>query len=139
MNLLSEVSQSELLHMRESGMSNKEIANALDVSYQTVLRVIGKQPPNLRRPEPRNLQPEINEIHVPTAEEQDACLAILDKSISLVGDVAEYKVDCADNVLTLTIDGNSVCVSLPKISSLLKELRTIQRHIPEMKIGNEMW
>lgn len=143
MKLLNDVSRNELLHMRESGMNNQEIANALDVSYQTVLRIIGKQPSDLRRQPPRNPHPVIIEAPasnvVSVAEEQETCLAILDRSISLIGDVAEYKVDCADNILTMTIGDNSICVSLPQISALLKELNAIERHITDVKIENEMW
>ena len=39
-----------LLAMRESGMSNAEIAAAIDVSVQSILRLIGKQPAGLRKP-----------------------------------------------------------------------------------------
>lgn len=37
------VTPSEMLRMREDGMSNRDIAKSLDISYQTVLRYIGKQ------------------------------------------------------------------------------------------------
>jgi transposase len=37
------VTASEMRTMREEGMSNRDIANALDISYQTVVRYIGKQ------------------------------------------------------------------------------------------------
>ena len=42
--LLKDVSRDELLSMRASGMTNRDIANALGVNYQTVLKHIGKQP-----------------------------------------------------------------------------------------------
>ena len=42
--LTREVSISEMLEMRDRGMTNKEIAQSLDVSYQTVLNHIGKMP-----------------------------------------------------------------------------------------------
>lgn len=38
-----DVSTSELLHMRESGLSNRDIANCLDISVATVARYIGPQ------------------------------------------------------------------------------------------------
>jgi predicted transcriptional regulator len=37
------VTASEMLTMREEGMSNHDIAKALDISVPTVLRYIGKQ------------------------------------------------------------------------------------------------
>ena len=42
--LLDEVSVDELLHLRNEGKSNQEIADLLDVSRQTVYKHIGKQP-----------------------------------------------------------------------------------------------
>ena len=42
--LTDSVSVEELLTMRENGMSNHQIANALDISYATVVRYIGKAP-----------------------------------------------------------------------------------------------
>jgi transposase len=37
------VTASEMRTMREEGMSNRDIANALDISYATVVKYIGKQ------------------------------------------------------------------------------------------------
>ena len=48
--LTDSVSVSELLTMREKGMSNKEIAKSLDVSPATIYAYIGKQPPELHLP-----------------------------------------------------------------------------------------
>lgn len=41
--ILDKQTVSEMLQLREEGYSNKEIARQFDVSYQTVLRAIGKQ------------------------------------------------------------------------------------------------
>lgn len=41
--ITSEISINEMLEMRAQGMSNKDIARALEISYPTVLRHIGKQ------------------------------------------------------------------------------------------------
>lgn len=38
------VTPQEMLTMREDGLSNHDIAKALDISYATVLKYIGKQP-----------------------------------------------------------------------------------------------
>lgn len=138
MNLMREVSQSELLHMRDDGMSNHEIAKALDVSYQTVLRLIGKQPANLRKPAVRNFAEPINAAPVPVAE-PEACLAVLGRNISLMGDFAEYALDCSDDVLTLKVGENNVAIPFQKIETLMNELSAIQRNIPRVKVGNEMW
>lgn len=41
--ITSEVSINEMLELRKQGMSNKDIARALEISYASVLRYIGKQ------------------------------------------------------------------------------------------------
>lgn len=46
--LSKEVSREELLHMREEGLTNKQIAERLGCAYYTVLRYIGKQPDGMR-------------------------------------------------------------------------------------------
>lgn len=43
------VTPSEMRTMREEGMSNHDIAKSLDVSYNTVVRYIGKQPGRMER------------------------------------------------------------------------------------------
>ena len=47
--LIDDVSIAEMQKMREAGMTNQDIANALDVSYQSVYRYIGKQPGTMRK------------------------------------------------------------------------------------------
>lgn len=39
-----------LLSMRDQGLSNAEIAERLEVSKNTIYRLIGKQPPGIRKP-----------------------------------------------------------------------------------------
>lgn len=48
--LYKDIDPGSLIEMRNSGMSNAEIAGALDVSYNTILRLIGKQPRGCRKP-----------------------------------------------------------------------------------------
>lgn len=43
-SLLNDVSLSELQELRAEGLSNREIAEKLDIGYQTVLKYLGKQP-----------------------------------------------------------------------------------------------
>lgn len=50
MSIMHEVSISELMHLRDQRLSNREIAEKLDCSVETVYRLIGKQPPGIRAP-----------------------------------------------------------------------------------------
>lgn len=42
--LLADMDKTQLLNMRDEGMSNAEIARAVGCGYQTIYRAIGKQP-----------------------------------------------------------------------------------------------
>lgn len=46
--LIDEVSVQEMQQMRDGGMTNRQIAEALDVGYSTVCHYLGKQPKGLR-------------------------------------------------------------------------------------------
>lgn len=47
--LTNSVSVQELLEMRESGMTNRQIAERLDVGYSTICRCIGKNPKKAKK------------------------------------------------------------------------------------------
>ena len=69
------VSASEMLRMREQGLSNKDIANLLEISYQTVLRYIGPQVghmDNLRAFSKPNEKP----VEIPTEEKKASPRAV---------------------------------------------------------------
>jgi hypothetical protein len=59
-----DVTASEMLEMRNQGLSNRDIANCLDISYATVLKYIGKQGGHMdnlaafKCPEPKQNKPE---------------------------------------------------------------------------------
>lgn len=56
--LSNSVSVSELMHMREElGMTNKQIAERLGISYMTVKRYIGNQPEGMRAAPKRKEKP----------------------------------------------------------------------------------
>lgn len=48
--LTDSVSVSEMMALRESGLTNAEIAQRLDTSVSSVIKYIGKQPPHLHKP-----------------------------------------------------------------------------------------
>lgn len=48
--LTDSVSIEELLDMRENGMTNKQIADALGVGYSTICNYIGRAPAGMRSP-----------------------------------------------------------------------------------------
>lgn len=145
MSLMRDMSYGELMHMRKDGMSNQEIAKVLDVSYQTVLRQIGKQPSGMRKaysrniPAPVNSAPIIETVAKTDANIPEACLAVVGRSVYLMGNAAEYSIDCSSDSVNIKIGEGSVVVPLQKMESLMKELAAIMRNVSRVKVGNEMW
>lgn len=139
MSLIKEVSAGELLHMRDEGMSNRDIANALDVSYQSVLRAIGKQPPRVRKPVAYSMAETASPLSERDKGKPDAHLSVRSRLITLAGEVAEYSLDCSGEILTITVGNGNICIPLRNVELLMNELSVIQRNIPRVKIEDELW
>ena len=136
MSLIRDVSVSELMGMRESGMSNKEIASALDISYQTVLRFIGKQPSSLRKqPEPRAIM----EAPKPQPETPEACLIVEDRTVSLTGMFGSYRIPAQCKCVQVSSGEGSLSVPFEKIGEFIDELTAIRRNLDKLTLANEMW
>lgn len=99
------ISKSEMLQMREQGMSNKDIANVLEISKATVFRYIGPQGgrmENLAAFEER--KPE--KVETPKEEQKPAPRAV--DSLEMVYEI----VKSADGTYRAEVDYESKCVSI---------------------------
>ena len=56
-SLLNDISMQELSTMRENGMTNREIAEKLDVAYSCIHRILGPQPDGMRAKTRRKEKP----------------------------------------------------------------------------------
>lgn len=75
MSMLSkELNTNELMYMRDQGMSNREIAKALDVSPATIYNWIGKQPKEMSR---RNFLESIKRRSHADAQDRKIAMAAL--------------------------------------------------------------
>jgi len=80
--------------LRKEGYSNKQIADQLDVSYQTVLRGIGPQ--NFRaapeyKPEPKPAEP----------DKPRCSLKLQRRTVVLAGTILEFHMDTNDDNVTI--------------------------------------
>lgn len=140
-SLIQDVSISELEQMRENGMTNQEIADAIGVSYQTIRKLIGRQPPGLRKPGGYH-RPDF--VQSEQKEEPPATLIVEDRALKLAGLYASYKIMVKNkliNVILDTSEGVSPAMEIPfdQIDTFIQELQAIQRHVKGMIVGNEMW
>lgn len=82
-------------HMRdEQGMSNREIAEALGVSYTTILKLIGKQPASVRK-ERQFVEP--SKAVKPIDDDRPAALIVAERTYPLQGQAVRYSPPCRSN------------------------------------------
>ena len=139
-SLLKEVSREELLTMRESGMTNRDIANSLDVSIATIYRHIGAQPPGLRRRYEYE-SPALPDNQTQREEFDEAALVVEDRRLSLAGLFAGYKVNIkAKEVVVFVEDGvDALVVPFDQVENFANELRALSKHVKDLRVGNEVW
>lgn len=145
----------EMLKMRESGMTNSDIARVLGCSHGAVLRAIGKQPPSMREYN-NTYQPTMScdlgsivkqevKMEVRRAEPQ-VSLMVESHDIQLAGLFASYHIKTKDNLIEI-IDSSSddgkphvaMSLSADQLKTFVVELQTIDKKIAGFKPGDEMW
>ena len=100
-----EVSRSEMLHMREQGLSNKDIANLLEIGPATVYRYIGAQRGRMENLAAFN-EPKSEKVETPKEEQKPAPKAV--DSLEMVYEI----VKSADGSFRAEVDYESKCVSI---------------------------
>ena len=144
--LLKDLSIDELLGMRNAGMTNTDIANALDISYASVYRLIGKQPGSMRASshtadlppaEPQPATPERSD----SAPEPEAALIVEDRVYRLAGLFASYRVRVKDKEVDVYIDGENIAmtVKFDELGAFASEIAAIDRRTSELRVGCEAW
>ena len=101
---LTDISKSEMLRMREQGMSNRDIAKCLDIHYATVYNYIGKQGKRMENLAAFN-EPKKEKVELPQEETKAPHKAI--DSLEMVYEV----VKSADGTYRAEIDYESKCIS----------------------------
>ena len=154
--LTKEISVSEMMTMRESGMSNEEIANSLDVSVMTIYRYIGKQPREITIANRQNGVATARErkadiesvdrdriIRKKEAPIIPACLAVMARRYELHGETADYEVDMVIGSITLKLnreaaEHSTLLLKAEELEGLIAELSAIKRKV---QAGNpvEVW
>lgn len=142
--LYKDMDRGELLAMREQGMSNREIADSLAVSYQTIYRLIGKQPQEMNA-YTRRCGKAAPRLHAMPAEEEthEACLTIKRPEIYMVGNKWRYSATPGGNRVRIQTEaeGHWFGVALEDLPQIIKELQTIVRNAEKITGGNvlEVW
>ncbi len=135
--LLDDVTIQEMLTMRESGMTNDDIANALGVSYPTVYRAIGKQP-SRGGWVARSIHVKTQRVEAQT-EEHDAVLPVVNRVTSLAGKWATYSVDAGEKTVKIECGDWQIGIPFGEWQTFCAEVEAIGRNLGRQIVGAEMW
>lgn len=97
--ILKDFSKTELLRMREDGLSNREIADRIGCAYSTIYGILGKQPNGLRY-SCQFAAPSSNEI-LPDDQIEKFPSRVKVLKFTAVGAAGSYIIDIEDNIVTL--------------------------------------
>lgn len=151
--LLDDVSVNELLEFRREGYTNSQIAEMLDVSYQTVYSIIGKMPDEMiakakreaakiggyarwEKKEPSEGNKQTKGAESKMENTNSACLVVVNRKETLQGTIGLYEVDCEKKKVTMRPVEE---INFEKLNDYINELQAISRKIDQMSVGNEMW
>lgn len=115
-----DVTASELMRLRGMGFSNQEIANQLDVSPATVVRIIGNQ--GFRK---QSDKPKENPIEI-TGGSTLFRMSVLTKYVS-GGNM--YEVDTNGNVLRIQIGENHIEMTTEQLDVFIRDLLELRKYI----------
>ena len=127
--------------MREEGMSNRAIGEALGLSHVTIHRYLGPQGPGIRREYGAGKKPKPYSEPAPeTAKEVPACLAVVDREVILQGIVGQYCISPKHKKMEMVLaSGLNTEMDFDKVRQFADELNAIVRKLDGLIIENEMW
>lgn len=140
-SLLKDVSVNEMRRMRDNGMTNADIAEALGCTAVTVRRYIGPQPGrNWGGYRSRAARP-AEAAEAPKAEASPACLAVTNSVVYLQGVAAEYAVDAGKRRVNFMLPGMETfaCLDFDKWPDFAREVAAVARKLDGQSVPVEMW
>lgn len=143
-SILKEISVNELQGMRDTGMSNQEIADALGINAATVRNYIGTMPEEWyeRWGRPKcgiRGKAKAKPAPAPEPEEETVGLVVQNKKIDLDGLFARYCVDCKKGEILIEISETMVLIRWENLDDFINELKALRRNLDKLTVQNEMW
>lgn len=152
--IYKEISVESMRYMREEEhMNNREIAERLGISISTVHKYLGSMSPELKAEFQRAGgrmsaaqrwagAPPTQRVPVHThQEEPDAVLLVMDRTVRLSGDTADYEINCYERTVKRypKESGIALTIDLDKLPTMIAELSAINRKLDALTVTTEMW
>lgn len=142
----------DIIAMYESGMTYRDIASKIGMTFQNVGHILRKHGVTRGRggkvastiPE-QELQPTENEQYDEEIETlanknaANACLVVSDHVINLAGAIGKYEVCANKKRVRVEINGETMNIDFDNLSALVEEFKALARNVGELGGGWEMW
>ena len=140
-SLLKDINLETMYSMRREGMNNVQIAGALGISRQTVIRYIGPQPKELNDYNgPRGPRGPRMKAAPVVEEAPPACLVVDARTISLTGMYGKYELDVKEGRIDIINGtGQEMRVNKDMLGDFINELSAIKRKMEVLTFENEAW
>lgn len=140
-SLLKDIDLETMYSMRREGMNNVQIADALGISRQTVIRHIGPQPKELNDYSgPRGPRGPRMKVAPVVEEAPPACLVVDARTISLTGMYGKYELDVKEGRIDIINGtGQEMRVNKDMLGDFINELSAIKRKMEVLTFENEAW
>lgn len=123
--ILKDIDKTALLSMRDSGMTNQEIADSIGCCYATVSRILGKQPPGMRK---SRAPKEVKKIQMNTPRKRMKV-----SHVTLCGKFADFEVDLDNKTFAIETGEGSLIFDLSKLEEMANDLAEALQEVKEYR------
>lgn len=123
--ILKDIDKTALLSMRDSGMTNQEIADSVGCCYATISKILGKQPPGIRK---SRAPKEAKKIQMNTPRKRMKV-----SHVTLCGKFANFDVDLSNETFAIETGEGSLIFDLSKLEEMVNDLAEALQEVKEFE------
>lgn len=119
--ILKDIDKTALLSMRDSGMTNQEIADSIGCCYATICKILGKQPPGMRKP---RTSKEVKRIQMDTPRKRMKV-----SHVTFCGKHANFNIDFTKNMCRIEKENRSFVLWLRELEDTIDDLKEVLEEV----------